>query len=107
MCFSGWELEHYSIDVIKMIASVAGIVTEVLPGGIIPRSAEVYHARVNVFVHLPLVESTMVSSFTKGKVWISLKYNGLPSLYCNTYRHLGHDRHSCAEFSKKDRVAAN
>ncbi|KAF5194261.1 hypothetical protein FRX31_016152 [Thalictrum thalictroides] len=31
----------------------------------------------------------------KGDVWISFKYNGLPSLYCVVCRRLGHDRVNC------------
>ncbi|KAF5192140.1 hypothetical protein FRX31_018272, partial [Thalictrum thalictroides] len=102
MCFSGLELEHHSTEIIKMIASAAGFVNEVLPVGIIPRSAEGYRARVSVFVNLPLVEGTMVNSLTKGNVWITFKCNGLPSLYCNTCRRLGHDRHICAITNQKE-----
>ncbi|KAF5205298.1 hypothetical protein FRX31_005115, partial [Thalictrum thalictroides] len=41
------------------------IVSEVLPVGVIPRTAEGYRDRVNVLIHLPLVEGTMVNSLSK------------------------------------------
>ncbi|KAF5208030.1 hypothetical protein FRX31_002381 [Thalictrum thalictroides] len=78
-----------------MIASAAGTVSEVLPVGVIPRSAEGYRAHVNVLVHFPLVEGTMVNTLEKGDVWVSFKYNGLPSLFCSTCRCLGHARNNC------------
>ncbi|KAF5203006.1 hypothetical protein FRX31_007410, partial [Thalictrum thalictroides] len=93
--FSGLELEHYSTETVGMIATAAGRVAEVLPNGVIPRTAEGYRARVHVLVQFPLVEGTMVNTLTKGDVWISFNYNNLPPLFCVTCRYLGHNRHNC------------
>ncbi|KAF5189352.1 hypothetical protein FRX31_021061 [Thalictrum thalictroides] len=59
----GIELEHYSIEIVRMIASVAEFVSEVLPAGVIRRATEGYRARVNVLIHFRLVEGTMVNTF--------------------------------------------
>ncbi|KAF5183803.1 hypothetical protein FRX31_026610, partial [Thalictrum thalictroides] len=66
--FIGLELEHHSTEIVGMIASATGTVSEVLPVGVIPRSAEGYRAHVNVLVHFPLVEGTMVNTLEKGDV---------------------------------------
>ncbi|PIA45533.1 hypothetical protein AQUCO_01600016v1 [Aquilegia coerulea] len=95
MCFIGLELEHHSTEIVGMIASAAGTVSEVLPVGVIPRAAEGYRAHVNVLINFPLVEGTLVNTLAKGDVWIGFKYNGLPSLYCVICRRLGHDRQNC------------
>ncbi|KAF5205185.1 hypothetical protein FRX31_005228, partial [Thalictrum thalictroides] len=95
MSFRGLELEHLNTNTIRMIGSAAGTVRTVLPVGVIPRTAEGYRARVDVFVHLPVVQGFTVNTLTKGDVWISFRYNNLPSLYCAICNHLGHNRSNC------------
>ncbi|KAF5199581.1 hypothetical protein FRX31_010832 [Thalictrum thalictroides] len=95
MSFRGLELEHLHTETVKMIGSVVGIVQIVLPVGVIPRTVEGYRARVRVFVHLPLVQGYTFNTLSKGDVWISYKYNNLPSLYCYICLRLGHNKSNC------------
>ncbi|KAF5197098.1 hypothetical protein FRX31_013315 [Thalictrum thalictroides] len=95
MSFRGLELEHMHTDTVRMIGSAAGIVRTVLPVGVIPRTAEGYRARVDVFVHLPVVQGYTFNTLTKGDVWIYFRYNNLPSFYCVICNHLGHNRSNC------------
>ncbi|KAF5196968.1 hypothetical protein FRX31_013444 [Thalictrum thalictroides] len=85
MGFRGLELEHLNTKTVRMIASAAGIVQTVLPVGVIPRTAEGFRARVGVLVHLPLVQGYTFNTLSKGDVWISYKYNNLPSLLHNLF----------------------
>ncbi|KAF5205195.1 hypothetical protein FRX31_005218 [Thalictrum thalictroides] len=48
MSFKGLQLEHLHADTVRLIAAAAGVVLIVLPVDIIPRTAEGFHARVNV-----------------------------------------------------------
>ncbi|KAF5193605.1 hypothetical protein FRX31_016808, partial [Thalictrum thalictroides] len=104
MSFSGLELEHHSTETVRMIATAAGSVNEILPTGIIPRTAEGYRANVNANIHRPIVQGTIVNTLSKGDVWVSFKFNNLPSIYCITCKRIGHDKGNCT-FSIEDDAA--
>ncbi|KAF5178356.1 hypothetical protein FRX31_032056 [Thalictrum thalictroides] len=60
--FRGLQLEHLNSAVVSLIASAARNVLNVLPQGVIPRTAEGYRARVEVLVSNPLIQAITVNT---------------------------------------------
>ncbi|KAF5179352.1 hypothetical protein FRX31_031062 [Thalictrum thalictroides] len=95
MSFRGLELEHMQSDTVRLIGETAGIITNVLPIGVIPRTAEGFRALVNVNVTEPLVQGRFVNTLSNGDVWVAFRYNNLPTLFCSNCNRLGHTRNQC------------
>ncbi|KAF5199757.1 hypothetical protein FRX31_010658, partial [Thalictrum thalictroides] len=90
MSFRGLELEHLHSNTVRFIGEVAGVVTNVLPVGVIPRTAERFQVLVNVNVNEPLVQGRFVNTLSNGDVWVAFRYNNLPTLFYSSCNRLGH-----------------
>ncbi|KAF5205140.1 hypothetical protein FRX31_005272 [Thalictrum thalictroides] len=106
MCFCGLKLEHLQSDTVRFIGEAAGIVSNVLPVGVIPRTAEGFRVLVNVNINEPLVQGRFDNTLSNGDVWVAFRYNNLPTLFCSNYNRLGDTRNSC-QFPPANELPAN
>ncbi|KAF5182805.1 hypothetical protein FRX31_027607 [Thalictrum thalictroides] len=96
-CFKGLQLEHFSLDTVRYIATEidVGQVINVLPDRGLPDSIDGFRIQVWHDISKPLLKGIVVNTLMNGNIWVKIKYNNLPGMNCKRCMFLGHNQHNC------------